>query len=455
MGRAPCCDKMGLKKGPWTPEEDQKLVAYIHKYGHGNWRALPKQAGLLRCGKSCRLRWTNYLRPDIKRGNFSPEEEQAIIELHQILGNKWSTIASRLPGRTDNEIKNVWNTHLKKRVLQKGVGHVAHAPQSSSSSTCSGVSGLHNLHAAALQSPYDSSSFQKLCNSVPSDCFRIESNLACLSGDDSSEIMDIKTDGDHIVECCERAFASFPEQYTFATNEPKSCTPASPNSVCNFLDSPKLLAEQIDMFSYGVMDDDQIIASELACIESENKRLDYTSLEQSDAMDSLELILDNDELASVNANQINSEPLVVDENFLMASEDFEKEEKALLQNYHSSSDGSLELELELDYDTGGIDSTDSFCSQFAFSKTQNTYLTDGQIASSSELSEEDNSSSTTNASPNISISTDDLFVDFPDSIGVHKLWTDFHPENGMDYWIENLLKQVGPLPLLQSASSHA
>ena len=92
MGRAPCCEKMGLKRGPWTPEEDRVLVAHIERHGHSNWRALPKQAGLLRCGKSCRLRWINYLRPDIKRGNFSREEEDAIIQLHQMLGNRCLSI---------------------------------------------------------------------------------------------------------------------------------------------------------------------------------------------------------------------------------------------------------------------------------------------------------------------------------------------------------------------------
>ncbi|XP_055832098.1 transcription factor MYB15-like [Solanum dulcamara] len=116
MGRAPCCEKMGLKKGAWTPQEDNILISYIQNNGHSNWRALPKLAGLLRCGKSCRLRWTNYLRPDIKRGNFTKEEEDTIILLHENLGNRWSAIAARLPGRTDNEIKNVWHTNLKKKL---------------------------------------------------------------------------------------------------------------------------------------------------------------------------------------------------------------------------------------------------------------------------------------------------------------------------------------------------
>ncbi|WCJ36637.1 myb domain protein 17 [Euphorbia peplus] len=115
MGRAPCCDKNEVKKGAWSPEEDRILIQYIQTHGHSSWRSLPQNAGLRRCGKSCRLRWTNYLRPDIKRGAFTPEEESTIIRLHSILGNKWASIASHLPGRTDNEIKNLWNTHLKKR----------------------------------------------------------------------------------------------------------------------------------------------------------------------------------------------------------------------------------------------------------------------------------------------------------------------------------------------------
>ncbi|KAL5539363.1 hypothetical protein UlMin_024611 [Ulmus minor] len=117
MGKAPCCDKNGVRKGAWTKEEDDILVNYVKQFGHGTWRSLPKKAGLLRCGKSCRLRWTNYLRPGIKRGPFSQEEEDTIIRLHTILGNKWAAIASQIRGRTDNEVKNYWNTHLKKRFL--------------------------------------------------------------------------------------------------------------------------------------------------------------------------------------------------------------------------------------------------------------------------------------------------------------------------------------------------
>ncbi|KAL5994918.1 hypothetical protein ACLOJK_024975 [Asimina triloba] len=116
MGRPPCCDKVGVKKGPWTPEEDIILVSYIQEHGPGNWRSVPTNTGLMRCSKSCRLRWTNYLRPGIKRGNFTPHEEGMIIHLQALLGNRWAAIASYLPQRTDNDIKNYWNTHLKKKL---------------------------------------------------------------------------------------------------------------------------------------------------------------------------------------------------------------------------------------------------------------------------------------------------------------------------------------------------
>lgn len=130
MGRHSCCYKQKLRKGLWSPEEDEKLLRHITKYGHGCWSSVPKQAGLQRCGKSCRLRWINYLRPDLKRGTFSQQEENLIIELHAVLGNRWSQIAAQLPGRTDNEIKNLWNSCIKKKLRQRGIDPNTHKPLS-------------------------------------------------------------------------------------------------------------------------------------------------------------------------------------------------------------------------------------------------------------------------------------------------------------------------------------
>ncbi|XP_021282473.1 transcription factor MYB114-like isoform X2 [Herrania umbratica] len=100
----------------WTEEEDHLLKKCIEQYGEGKWQRVPLLAGLNRCRKSCRLRWLNYLRPNIKRGSFAKEEVHLIIKLHKLLGNRWSLIAGRLPGRTANDVKNYWNCHLSKKL---------------------------------------------------------------------------------------------------------------------------------------------------------------------------------------------------------------------------------------------------------------------------------------------------------------------------------------------------
>ncbi|KAJ1254872.1 hypothetical protein BS78_K316700 [Paspalum vaginatum] len=134
MGRSPCCDKTRVKRGPWSQEEDAILRSFVQRFGNaGNWIALPQKAGLRRCGKSCRLRWLNYLRPELRHGGFTDDEDNLILSLYADMGSKWSVIAARLPGRTDNDVKNYWNTKLKKRYLAStrgGEGSPAAPPQS-------------------------------------------------------------------------------------------------------------------------------------------------------------------------------------------------------------------------------------------------------------------------------------------------------------------------------------
>jgi len=89
-------DKNNLKKGPWTEAEDDILAAYVRRHGPGNWNIVQKNIGLARCGKSCRLRWTNHLRPDLRTGAFSNEEQRKVIELHALMGNKWAKMAQEV-----------------------------------------------------------------------------------------------------------------------------------------------------------------------------------------------------------------------------------------------------------------------------------------------------------------------------------------------------------------------
>ncbi|KAJ1442756.1 SANT/Myb domain [Sesbania bispinosa] len=148
MGRAPCCDKANVKRGPWSPEEDATLKSYLETHGTGgNWIALPRKAGLRRCGKSCRLRWLNYLRPDIKHGGFTEEEDNIICTLYTQMGSRWSAIASQLPGRTDNDVKNYWNTKLKKKMM---AGKVSLKSQLKENDTLPSVSAPSSLIQNAM-----------------------------------------------------------------------------------------------------------------------------------------------------------------------------------------------------------------------------------------------------------------------------------------------------------------
>ncbi|KAM7278333.1 hypothetical protein ACFE04_005467 [Oxalis oulophora] len=133
MEKKPCNNSQDaeVRKGPWTMEEDLILINYIANHGEGVWNSLAKAAGLKRTGKSCRLRWLNYLRPDVRRGNITPEEQLLIMELHAKWGNRWSKIAKHLPGRTDNEIKNYWRTRIQKHMKQTDIS------SSAQSSNCS------------------------------------------------------------------------------------------------------------------------------------------------------------------------------------------------------------------------------------------------------------------------------------------------------------------------------
>ncbi|XP_047325039.1 myb-related protein 308 [Impatiens glandulifera] len=160
MGQHSCCNQQKVKRGLWSPEEDEKLIRYITTHGYGCWSEVPQKAGLQRCGKSCRLRWINYLRPDIRRGRFSLDEEKLIINLHSAVGNRWAHIASHLPGRTDNEIKNYWNSWIKKKIRKSASSHDILKTNSnpiSTNNTCTTIStNIINKH---IELPFGSNNY--------------------------------------------------------------------------------------------------------------------------------------------------------------------------------------------------------------------------------------------------------------------------------------------------------
>ncbi|KAK8955668.1 Myb-related protein MYBAS1 [Platanthera guangdongensis] len=120
------------RKGPWTEQEDAQLICYVRLFGERRWDFIAKVSGLKRTGKSCRLRWLNYLHPSLKHGRMTPEEELLILDLHSRWGNRWSRIAHMLPGRTDNEIKNYWRTRMRKKAQERSNSHRRSSMPSSS-----------------------------------------------------------------------------------------------------------------------------------------------------------------------------------------------------------------------------------------------------------------------------------------------------------------------------------
>nr|WQQ41715.1 MYB27 protein [Camellia japonica] len=159
-----------VRKGPWTMEEDLILINYIANHGEGVWNSLARSAGLKRTGKSCRLRWLNYLRPDVRRGNITPEEQLLIMELHAKWGNRWSKIAKHLPGRTDNEIKNYWRTRIQKHIKQAET-FSAGAQSSDNNDQISGSADHHHHHHHPLETYSSSLSYPETDHAITSQMF--------------------------------------------------------------------------------------------------------------------------------------------------------------------------------------------------------------------------------------------------------------------------------------------
>nr|AKN79616.1 MYBR1 [Gentiana rigescens] len=194
--RKPCYyESKCLNRGAYSRKEDQKHSTYINKHGNGRCYHIPKAPGRHCCGKSCRVRWVNYKKRakevKVKGGNnFGEDEEDIFIKLHALLGNRWSLIAGRLPGRTEKEVKNYWDSHLKRKLISMGIDPDNHHPQGpppgpgytyGTTTTCTYNNGKGNIHLGKSESSSTGSTAHNINVSDAESCAQV--NYSSLSGD--------------------------------------------------------------------------------------------------------------------------------------------------------------------------------------------------------------------------------------------------------------------------------
>ncbi|XP_015952298.2 transcription factor MYB20 isoform X3 [Arachis duranensis] len=178
-----------FRKGPWTEQEDFKLVSYVGLFGDRRWDFIAKVSGLNRTGKSCRLRWVNYLHPGLKHGKMSPHEQQLVMHLHSKWGNRWSRIARKLPGRTDNEIKNFWRTQMRKQKAQEKKRAPATTQSSPSSSSTSYQSSSSSNKDIGEESFYDTGGHNGNNNNITNNTM-VKEDDGIIINSDSNNVVD-------------------------------------------------------------------------------------------------------------------------------------------------------------------------------------------------------------------------------------------------------------------------